>query len=51
MKWIQGLTVAAGLSMGNFLWQYFAASPDYGRAALESYENLIGILAFIVIAL
>jgi len=51
MKWIQGLSITVGLSMGNFLWQYFAASPDYNLATLESFENAVGIFAFILIAL
>lgn len=51
MKWLQGITVAVGLTMGNYIWQYFAASPDYGRAAFESVENACGIFAFILVAL
>lgn len=51
MKWFQAAVIIAGLSMGNFGWQYFRASPDYTRAALESFNNAVGIIAYIIIAL
>ena len=35
--------------MGNFGWQYFRASPDYAAAALESYENAVGIITYIIV--
>ena len=49
MKWIQAVTVAAGLTIGNFGYQYLCASPDYAHAAMASYENVVGIIAFIIV--
>ena len=38
--------------MGNFLWQYLSATPDYPIAALESFQNAVGIITYLfVIAL
>jgi len=50
MKWLQAFTVVLGLAIANFGWQYFCASPDYAHAALQSYENAVGILIFIICA-
>ena len=48
-KWIRALVIITGLSMGNFGWQYFHASPDYVAAALESYENAVGIITYVIL--
>jgi hypothetical protein len=49
MKWLQASAIIAGMSMGNFGWQYFSASPDYARAALESFHNALGIITYLII--
>ena len=49
MKWLQAFTIVAGLTIANFGWQYFGASPDYAHAALQSYENAVGIITYIIV--
>ena len=49
MKWLQALCIITGLSMGNFGWQYFHTSPDYAMAALESFQNAVGIITYLIV--
>ena len=49
MKWFQGFIVTLGLAIANFGGQYFCASPDYGHAALQSYENAVGIIIYLIV--
>jgi hypothetical protein len=48
-KWINALIAVIGLTAGNFGYEYFRATPDYQKATLESFNNAVGIITYIIV--
>lgn len=35
-----------GLTAGNFIYQFITGEPNYGEAAMASFFNTIGVIAY-----
>jgi len=48
-KWTQAMVVVMGLTTGNFGVEYFREAPNYRQAVQESFNNAVGIIAYIIV--